>query len=559
MNFSRFPFPLVLLGLAVLLAALYFLQRLRVRHRRIDVVTTLFWKEALEEARARVFVNRFRHPWAYALLALIGGLLWFVFSGINTSSSGDTERVMLIDGSANTATTAHLDEIKERAVQWARHTPKSNRRVIWCGAAPHTLLNPGEDWSTLESRLSVLKSEPCGDSLSRTLLTQLAIDSDSKREYVLATAEKLSASGIASIPSDSSVSYLGSLPEAEANQRRMTALGLAPASSGNPDQLDVFGRAEGGGDLELRAVLDGVAVAGEVTREEGHALVHFTNLPANGGTLTVTVSPTDNRSADNSASILLPVRRVLKVHVDAALSELVMPVVAADLGLVESNAVEADVHILGSAGSQATPTLVFVDPSTQVETFLIHHDGHENSHQILRKALDRIGLSDTDTQSLASALGAPVTMGAAPSQVRRISVWDLVLEPQNEFQETRSFPLFVATAVRWLANASDPTPSFTTGDTVPDLVMPVRADGNIAQSSGPAAFRPSLVGRHEDAAGTTFITSGFVPPAEAGPKPDLKTIDIPTGSHWDLATWVLIGALLFLTFEWVLFRNGRIP
>ena len=64
--------------LAALAGALYLLQRLRVRHREVDVATTLFWHEAVHETRARVLVQRFRHPWAYALLLAISALLWSV-------------------------------------------------------------------------------------------------------------------------------------------------------------------------------------------------------------------------------------------------------------------------------------------------------------------------------------------------------------------------------------------------------------------------------------------------------------------------------------------------
>ena len=53
------------LGAAALAAGLFLLQRLRVRHRPVVVVSTLFWQEALQEARARVLVQRFRHLFTY--------------------------------------------------------------------------------------------------------------------------------------------------------------------------------------------------------------------------------------------------------------------------------------------------------------------------------------------------------------------------------------------------------------------------------------------------------------------------------------------------------------
>ena len=80
MSFSNLPIGAVLAGIAALAGVLYALQRLRVRHRPVTVVTTLFWKEAVEETRARVLVHRFRHFWAYLLLLTIVSLLWIAIA-----------------------------------------------------------------------------------------------------------------------------------------------------------------------------------------------------------------------------------------------------------------------------------------------------------------------------------------------------------------------------------------------------------------------------------------------------------------------------------------------
>ena len=53
MRFEVLAPGLVVGGLAVLAAALYLLQRLRVRHREVPVVTTLFWQEAVGRAGRR--------------------------------------------------------------------------------------------------------------------------------------------------------------------------------------------------------------------------------------------------------------------------------------------------------------------------------------------------------------------------------------------------------------------------------------------------------------------------------------------------------------------------
>ena len=79
MSFGFVPWALGALGLVGIAGVLYALQRLRVRHRQVEVETTLFWQQAIEESRARVLTQRFRHPWTYALLLVICSLLWLSF------------------------------------------------------------------------------------------------------------------------------------------------------------------------------------------------------------------------------------------------------------------------------------------------------------------------------------------------------------------------------------------------------------------------------------------------------------------------------------------------
>ena len=107
LGLSFMTYGLGLLGLA---AGLFLLQRLRVRHREVPVVTTLFWQQATEARRARVFVERFRHPWAYALFLLIAGLLWTAFAQPATEQDGDVAHVILLDGSAGMAVGDRFEE-----------------------------------------------------------------------------------------------------------------------------------------------------------------------------------------------------------------------------------------------------------------------------------------------------------------------------------------------------------------------------------------------------------------------------------------------------------------
>ena len=80
MNFATLPVTWVLAGLAGLAAGLFVLQQLRTRYRDMTVVTTIFWKQVVDEAPVRKFREKFRHPLAYALILAIASLIWISFA-----------------------------------------------------------------------------------------------------------------------------------------------------------------------------------------------------------------------------------------------------------------------------------------------------------------------------------------------------------------------------------------------------------------------------------------------------------------------------------------------
>ncbi len=174
MSFSTLSPLYVVLGLAGLAGLLYALQRLRVRHQEVTVVTTLFWKEAVEEARARVLVKRFRHPWAYALLLLIAALLWIALAGPSASAGGAKSHVLVLDGSARmqggTRFADALSIVRARAAE----LPRASTRVVVAGAFPVTLLDAGEELVLFDERARELAPEATAASLERALLSLAA-------------------------------------------------------------------------------------------------------------------------------------------------------------------------------------------------------------------------------------------------------------------------------------------------------------------------------------------------------------------------------------------------
>ena len=82
----------MLAGLAGLAAGLFVLQQLRTRYRDVTVVTTLFWKQVIDEAPVRKFRERFRHPLAYALILAICSLIWLAFAEPQFAGTRATRR-----------------------------------------------------------------------------------------------------------------------------------------------------------------------------------------------------------------------------------------------------------------------------------------------------------------------------------------------------------------------------------------------------------------------------------------------------------------------------------
>ena len=127
MTFSLFSTLATLIGIGVIALGLALLQYLRVQHREIEVVSTLFWQAAVKETRARVFVQKFRHWPAWLLLVLIASLLWILLAGPSWNSSDQMQHVVLLDGSVADPTVAASD--LELATLKASKLPLMNRRL----------------------------------------------------------------------------------------------------------------------------------------------------------------------------------------------------------------------------------------------------------------------------------------------------------------------------------------------------------------------------------------------------------------------------------------------
>lgn len=554
MSFERLSPLLVAAGAAALLAGLFLLQRIRVRHRRLEVVTTLFWREAVEETRARVLVRRFRHPYAYLLFSLIALLLWFAFSDPSSRSEREVEHILLLDASGASIATGEWDRAREAAVAWAEGRSPLRRRVILCGARPETVLGEGEAVPVLKRRLEAESPQAAPPSIDHVLRQILRTAATGPRRIAVLGGRALDALAAPEAPRGTTVERIRAEQPAGGANIRIEALGIGESSSNLYGSVDVFVRVSGPG-ATVAASLDGVPVAPAATGGGPDGAYLFRDLPGSGGEFRVQAAPADDRPLDNEGRLALPVRRVLPVYVDDALLPLAGPVVLADPGLALAGSDAAAVLVLSAPDpAEIRPQLAATPARSQEETFLLHHPEGEDSGAVLLAALRRLGIGRIDTAALAEELGAPVTLGALPSPVRMLTYWREVLEEDCDFRHSRSFPLFFAMGIRWLAGIDEPPAESAAG-------RPLGGDGNTlpadAEPEAFAALRAPL--RAGPGGGTAASLLPFDGAVDATGGEPLPSAPDGAGPRLDWSTWLLAAGLLCLMIEWFLFRSGRIP
>ncbi|MEZ6014055.1 MAG: VWA domain-containing protein [Planctomycetota bacterium] len=383
MTFTTMTGGAVALGLAALALALYLLQRIRVRHEEVFVVTTLFWREALEESRARTLVERFRHPLAYALALLLGGLLWFAAAGPDHAREAGPRHVLLLDGSAGMALPGRFAAATAALERELEALPRDRTEVLWCGADVSTLLAPGEDRALLRARLAGHAPEAAPASVERALVAragggagfvgsgyveraasgarradagQAPRQSDAQLRCVVfgdapvrAAAYTLALDAARGAGRELNVAraQAGAPAAPEAVGSGVTALGVSPSASGAWTTVDVLVAVRGVGAAERQVALtladpsalpagaasagpsaaaapapppDTLAGAVRTVLAPDHVELLLRDVPANGRMLQVALTPSDALAADDVASVLLPERPRIRVALAADLA-----------------------------------------------------------------------------------------------------------------------------------------------------------------------------------------------------------------------------------------------
>ena len=567
-------------GLAALAAVLYALQILRIRFRQQEVATLLFWKEAVSEAPVRTFRQRFRHPWAYLLILCICSLLWLAVAEPEwRDEEGAAFHVLVLDGSASMARPGRFSQALADLEADLEQLPADRRQVIWAGATAETLLNPGEHPLLLPARLAEKTPEAVPASVERQLAQLASVRRDAATTQVRVYGDApVSPAVIERLPAGMSVQRGSSERESDTNNAGITALGVGQAASGSWTAVDLLVRVEGDTDSLPSAgeivvqIDDRVLPASRLQTDTDGTTYRVPNVPADGGLVSVTLNREDALPLDNRAQLRLPTQQPIRVQ----LSETLPPVLAAALNAdsaIELVNVDPDVVIRlgGDSSAAGVPALEFVDADLQAEAFLLGYPetaGSPDAMALLNTAVQRIGLANIDASGLAEATERPVEVAMQPHGEWRFSVWQELLSEDYNFVQSRSFPLFVAQSVRWLAGVEKWYPYLAAGQPLP--VSPVGnapafvdADGQPIDTLG-VDYVPNRAGiLHRASRAEPLEVSLLDRDATiggAGGDLQYAGLDVAdTGLLRNAFVWLLLLALAGLLVEWWWYQKGRMP
>lgn len=551
-------------GLVALAALLFALQRLRVRHRTVIVPTTHFWREATENTRARVFVQRFRHPWAYVLILAIATLAWLAVAGPRMESNSARERVLVLDASARMAVGTRFADALAALEDRARELPRGATRVVVAGGQVRTLLERGEELPLLQRRARALAAEACPSTLERAL----AYICDAQHSVAGLDIEVFGDSPLdprAIALAGANVRVHRAASEAQSNSNGgVVALGVSYAQSGAWDRVDVSIAVRGAATSAVHATCAGaeLAIAWSADPASGTARGIARDVAADGRRIEVRIDSGGALALDDRASLVLPTRPALRVALSPTVPESIALALKADPGiaLVEAG---ADVVVRGEGEDLGAtlPALILSADESQAAAFVVRQPATLEPERTVRAAFDDIGLAEIDAAEMAQRATRLITLSLETAPVRSLSIWRSLLAAPYDFTSTHSFPLFVARAVRWLAGArtlvaTDAAGVWTAGarEAWADA-NGVRFDAIGAEARLPRAGdvvlanAPRTVALLDDDA-TSLRNDAVALPALEG---------IAATTRVDPLIWIGIALLTLLLVEWWLVRTERMP
>ncbi len=527
MTFTFLSTIATLAGILSLALALVLLQRLRVQHREIEVVSTLFWQAAVKETRARVFIKEFRHWPAWLLLVLIASALWVLLAGPRWSGNDQMQHVVLLDGSISDPSVSNSD--LALATEKASKLPIMNREIIHAGPRLETLLRPGEPVQLAQLRWEA-KRIPSSTGLEWALdaLSSRVAADQPLTVHVIGDAE-FDDRFLDGLPAELTVYRIDRGPRPE--KPLLRSLGLSSASSGVWQNVDVLFSPENADafqitDLEL--TLDTQPIANRVvSTNDGNYIVE--GVPARGGIFRL--------SYQNSqvGALTLPKREPIKILFESTTPKTLKDLVLLDPACIE---VTTDADLVVGPSDQADLCLVSdAEAAFQIDTEI------EDAESALNSLIDELALRQIDATGLAEQSGRVVDVRVAVADSRRISLWRNLFTSTYNFQQSRACPIFVARSIRWLAGQPELVPWAEQGMRLPEA-RPVfdRISGSTAQTNDGRNLQVTRLTR---------------PTQIQGLLADSPSSSVVAGVG--VAAWIGAFAILLLLAEWTLFQKGRMP
>lgn len=517
-----------LVGAVVIGLALWALQRLRVQHREVEVITTLFWQAALKETRARVFVRRFRHWPAWLLLFAICTLLWMLFAQPLITPADSRQHVVLVDWSA---TPDQREAALEVATETIKGLPKTSRELIAVDVKMQTLLSNSEDVYLATARAESIADQSGPNGMESAIEALAARSSESQPLSIHLIGEpEIEQAFLEMLPESVQIQKVP-FEDAEDTEVQLTSLGYADAKSGIWNRVDVRFTIDSAKELNgsgLQVQIDGQTPSNSLQelREDVFELV---DLPARGQTFSVQIQ------GASLGQLTLPMREPTRIAIEDGVPTLLRELIALDPSL-EIVANEADV----SVGFSEACDLKLSSQETAAFEIV---SNQEDPNAALADLIDELALTQIDATSLAQQAGQVIDVQVQSGAKRKIALWESLFTPTFDFAQSRACPIFVSRSIRWLANKPSEVTWAAQG-------MPLPVAGQ--------EFEIPL----SDIATTADGTDVQVPKLALNLEQSAElTSSRPTSWIGKItpATWLGVLLSILLVGEWALYQKGRMP
>jgi hypothetical protein len=534
LNFGQFSPAVIWSGVAALAIGLYLLQRLRVRFRQVDIVTTLFWRQAQEENRTRVLTQRFRHLWVYLLLLAIASMMWFAAGALDWNKEGQRDYLLVLDGSLAMTEAdvwqAAVDEVYADAAALPHH-----QREVWLAQTPPLmLLQKGEHERLLQERLAAHTASMQSSELS-ALLHRFSADPLRRKpsQVRIYGHARISENDSALLPVDLELVYRSPwrhLP----NNRGIVHASWHETASGQWDRVDfsatVYGTTEPWQITVAGAPLTQPPT--NIANADGTTTLWFRDLATQGETLLLQLPGDDGFSADNAYSCTLPQRQPIAVHVANDVAARIATVIEADPSLHRVEAGQAEVVIRTDLSPPSTLPQVVLTTADTAHAIQVQSASFASAEQLLAAAVPALGIHQIDGLALAESMDREVSLGATAEGTPQVQLWQALLNPEHGFVHSQSFPQFFSRTVRWLG-------------------MPAISQNQTSIGQGRTTTSQANPATALDA-NATLRLSQLAPTAEV-----IDPLSEERG--WPLWNWLILLVFGLLLVEWAWFQQGRLP